>query len=139
MFWNHLDISFPLSTGILFQIQIGFEVAYFDKSTMQVDNFEPVFLSFSLSQWQSFSAITSVLSETPFLSWYQANYSNIRICCIIRIFKYWFPKKEYYSLFLFIQLLFPNIIHYSYSSYFHYSLQHCQVPKSQIRIRTYIS
>ena len=85
MFWNHLDISFPLSTGILFQIQIGFEVAYFDKSTVQVVNFEPVFLSFSLSQWQSFSAIMSVLSETPFISWYQANYSNILHYSNIRI------------------------------------------------------
>ena len=55
-----------------------------------------------------FCNFMSVLSETPFISWYQADYSNIRIFCIIQIFKYRFPPK--------------NIIHYSYSSNFDFRI-----------------
>ena len=82
MFWNHLDISFPLSTGILFQIQIWFEVANFDKSTMQVDNFEPIFSAFPCPNGKAFPpTITRVLSETPKIFEYSniSHYLNIRI------------------------------------------------------------
>ena len=66
----------------------------------------------------------NLCSVSLYISWFQSNYLNIRIFCIIRIFKYWFLKNEYYSLFVFVQFWFPNIIRYLYSSHFHYSLQH---------------
>ena len=84
----------------------------------------------------SFPFITINTLISLYISWFQSNYSNIRIFCIIRIFEYWFLKNEYYSLFVFVQFWFPKIIHYSYSSYFHYSLQHW--PEDKSKSYTYI-
>ena len=92
---------------------------------IQVDNFEPVFLSFFWSIWEAFPQLQVYFLGHPV---------SADISQIIRIFEYFalfeylnigFIKNEYYSLFVFVQFWFPNIIRYSYSSYFHYSLQHC--------------
>ena len=102
LFWNHLGISFPLSTGSTGKTNFWVLWAGPDLT-----------LTFMILTWPSPGTWTS---RTPCISWYKSNYLNIRIFCIIRIFVHWFPKKrilfvirirpilisEYYSLFVFV-------------------------------------
>ena len=115
LFWNHLGISFPLSTGSTGKTNFWVLWAGPDLT-----------LTFMILTWPSPGTWTS---RTPCISWYKSNYSNIRIFCIIRIFVHWFPKKrilfvirirpilisEYYSLFVFVpfSLFVATLVHAS--------------------------
>ena len=102
LFWNHLGISFPLSTGSTGKTNFWVLWAGPDLT-----------LTFMILTWPSPGTWTS---RIPCISWYKSNYLNNWIFCIIRIFVHWFPKKrilfvirirpilisEYYSLFVFV-------------------------------------
>ena len=128
LFWNHLGICFPLSTGSTGKT--NFCIAWVKIIDFWVLWAVPdLTLTFMTLTWPSPGTWTS---RTPCISWYKSNYSNIRIFCIIRIFVHWFPKKrilfviricpilisEYYSLFVFVPFsLFVSTLHQTFQSY----------------------